>query len=82
MILAAHLEDDSIMFLLASTIYGVIPHPDAPTESCLVICQAFPYGVKVAQNATEFGMEWLSVINSEPNFEVYDNGTTPTGSMH
>jgi hypothetical protein len=81
-ILAAHLEDDSIMFLLASTIFGVIPHPDSPSEACLVICQAFPYGIKVSQNATEFGMEWLLVLNAEPNFEVIDDGTTPRGSMH
>ena len=82
MILAAHLEDDSIMFLLASTIFGVIPHPDSPSEACLGICQAFPYGIKVSQNATEFGMEWLLVLNAEPNFEVIDDGTTPRGSMH
>jgi hypothetical protein len=81
-ILAAHLDDDSIMFLLASTIYGVIPHPESPSDACLVVCQAFPYGIKVKQNATEFGMEWLLVLNAEPNFEVIDNGTTPRGSMH
>lgn len=82
MILAAHLEDDSIMFLLASSIFGVIPHPDSPSESCLVMCKAFPHGIRVAQNATEFGMEWLLVLNMEPNFEVIENGTAPKGSMH
>jgi hypothetical protein len=81
-ILAAHLDDEQIMFLLASSIYGVIPHPESPADTCLVVCQAFPYGIKVKQNATEFGMEWLLVLNAEPNFEVIDNGTTPRGSMH
>ena len=82
MILAAHLDDDSIMFLLASTIYGVIPHPESPVDTCLVICQAFPHGVRVKQNATEFGMEWLVVLNTEPNFEVIEDGAAPAGSMH
>lgn len=82
MILAAHLENDSIVFLLASTIYAVIPHPEAPDESSLVICKAFPQGIRVAVNATEFGMEWLMVLNSEPNFEALDNGAAPDGQMH
>ncbi len=82
MILAAHLENDSIIFLLASTIYAVIPHPEAPDESSLVICKAFPQGIRVAVNATEFGMEWLLVLNSEPNFEVLNDGAAPSGQMH
>ena len=82
MIVAATLDDEQVIFILASSILAAIPHPESPEEHTLVVCQAFPQGIKIKQNAAEFGMEWLIVLNAEPNFEVIEDGSTPKGSLH
>jgi len=84
MIIAAPINDERVIFIAANTIQAVIPDPSFPDERCLVICQAFPQGVSIQQHATEFGMEWLVVLNTEPNFAIEEDedGPRPGDAMH